>query len=98
MPLATRAAVVTGHAASDDDDPSAGATPGDAAHQDAAAAVAAHQVIGTDLGRQLARDLAHRGQQRQGAVQRSARFHRRSTVVPEASSASVQGFDAARCR
>ncbi len=65
--MATRGGVVAGHAAADDDDLGRG-DAGHAAHQDAAAAVAAHQVIGADLGRQSAGDLAHRGQQRQRAV------------------------------
>ena len=41
---------------------------GDAAHQDAAPAVGAHQVVGADLRGEAARDLTHRGQQWQRAV------------------------------
>ena len=59
--------VVAGDAAADDDD-LGGGHAGHAAHQDAAAAVAAHQVVGADLRGQPARDLAHGGQQWQRAV------------------------------
>ena len=46
----------------------AGAHAGDAAEQDAAAAVGAHQVVRADLRGEPAGDLAHRGEQRQRAV------------------------------
>ena len=67
MPFGDARCVVAGHAAADDDD-FRGCDAGDAAHQDAAAAVAAHHVIGADLGRQSSGDLTHRGEQRQCAV------------------------------
>ncbi|GAA3497033.1 hypothetical protein GCM10019016_041340 [Streptomyces prasinosporus] len=51
-----------------DDDRAAGQHAGDAAGQHAAAAVGAHQVVGADLGGEPARDLGHRGEQRQRAV------------------------------
>ena len=59
--------VVARGAAADHHDIGRGDT-GHAAHQHAAAALRAHQVVRADLGRQPARDLAHRGQQRQRAV------------------------------
>jgi hypothetical protein len=43
---------------------------GDAAHQDAPAALRAHQVIGADLGREPARDLGHGREQGEAAVGR----------------------------
>ena len=46
----------------------AGAHAGHAAGQHAAAAVGAHQVVRADLRGQPARDLGHRGEQRQRAV------------------------------
>ena len=47
---------------------SAGATPGTPPISTPRPPLAAHQVVGADLGRQPAGDLAHRGQQRQRAV------------------------------
>src|SRR3954452_20299666 len=50
--------VVAGHSAADDDDVGR-RYAGDATHQDAAAAVGAHQVVRADLGGEAARDLTH---------------------------------------
>ena len=55
--------VVAGGTATDDHHVRGG-HPWYAAHQDASAAVAAHQVIRPDLGRQPSGDLTHRGQER----------------------------------
>ena len=59
--------VVAGHAAADHHD-SGGCDTGNAAHEHAAAALGAHQVISADVRREAAGDLTHRRQQGQGAV------------------------------
>ncbi|CAM5348720.1 hypothetical protein SAURM35S_00072 [Streptomyces aurantiogriseus] len=59
--------VPAGDATADDHGP-AGQHAGDAAGQHTAAAVGAHQVVGADLGGEPARDLGHRGEQRQCAA------------------------------
>ena len=48
--------------------PQVGAHTGDAAHEDAAAAALAHQVVRAGLRGDSSGDLAHRGEQREGAV------------------------------
>ena len=62
-----RGGVLPGHAAADDDDVRPG-DAGHAAHQHAATAVVAHQVVRADLRGEPAGDLAHRGEQGQRPV------------------------------
>ncbi|GAA3240026.1 hypothetical protein GCM10020256_61690 [Streptomyces thermocoprophilus] len=59
--------VPAGDAAADHDG-LGGGDAGDAAGEHAAAAGRAHQVVGADLRGEAARDLGHRGEQRQGAA------------------------------
>ena len=62
-----RGGVLAGDAGADDDDLRR-VHAGDAAHQHAAAAALAHQVVRADLRREPAGDLGHRREQRQRAV------------------------------